>query len=410
MTYTADSRQLAALARALKEPPSTRPINHAALVSGLKRQIKDGWIRRSALDDLLVAMDHRLDQFEIGQLDALIKLFGFSWTNITSRPRKSSSGVVLLPALLPAQVASFLSLLEALGFRVDPKPLMDLLLPSISKQKTLTNAELSVFWYDRTRHKGEPLTLAVPRDDKADFDRCDEWKTSAGYKLSAWFDRDGNILQLTARAPRYRARAQPVEVTCPVCAYTYYLGDPDSSLEHRREHRRRMHYLAPQPNAQLLAALERDGGAAWVTSNSPVWMHREMYLRAAAFRREFGYDFVQWGSDTGDNDPAVQGHLFSGANGAIIGACAFRLRRFDDDRSCWGLQWVWFAPSQRRTGQLAKQWSSLRERFGDFYVEGPVSHAMQAFLAKHGDTHLMDLSTCLASGPQPSLEPATGRG
>ena len=70
---------------------------------------------------------------------------------------------------------------------------------------------------------------------------------------------------------------------------------------------------------------------------------------------------------------------------------SFRWREVEDrsEPGCWGLDWVWVCPPGRRSGVLSRVWPMLRERFGDFHVEGPVSDAMQAFLTRRGETFLM---------------------
>lgn len=47
------------------------------------------------------------------------------------------------------------------------------------------------------------------------------------------------------------------------------------------------------------------------------------------------------------------------------------------------------AAAQGPEALLSSRWHFFRERFGDFYVEGPVSESLQSFLAKRGDGHLM---------------------
>jgi hypothetical protein len=140
----------------------------------------------------------------------------------------------------------------------------------------------------------------------------------------------------------------------------------------------------------MIKELHRNTDAELVTTHSAVWKHREIFHRAQAFRREFGYDFPQWESPTGDNDTNVHGFLFTNDSGAIVGACAFRQRTTDTGQSFWGLQWVWICPKARRTGVLIGRWSMFRKRFGDFFIEAPVSETMQKFLAKVGDTALME--------------------
>ena len=54
-----------------------------------------------------------------------------------------------------------------------------------------------------------------------------------------------------------------------------------------------------------------------------------MYARALQFKREFHYDFAQWGDP--EKDFKAHGFLFNDdtgvfGHGAIVGACAFRWR------------------------------------------------------------------------------------
>ena len=198
-------------------------------------------------------------------------------------------------------------------------------------------------------------------------------------------------LELTVKGPKYRWRRAPVLVKCEVCGYEWYRGDPDSSANHRREHARRLKYLDPKPNPRFRdVEHEQQTGLVHVTTSSSRWVHAEIYLRAAAFRREFQYDFVQWGGPEGDTDPNVRGYLFIDSANVAVGACAFRWRG-DEDGSFWGLQWVWIAPKYRRSGVLNKHWNTLRQLHGDFYVEPPVSDAMIAFLKRNGDQRLLQV-------------------
>lgn len=102
-----------------------------------------------------------------------------------------------------------------------------------------------------------------------------------------------------------------------------------------------------------------------VDVNAPVWMHREVYGRALRFKRDFGYDFVQWpfvrkGSDI---DPSWVGHSFATSEGVIDGACAFRY----EDRE-WVLGWVWVRPERRRSAVLSERWPAFVEKYGDFWI------------------------------------------
>ena len=110
-------------------------------------------------------------------------------------------------------------------------------------------------------------------------------------------------------------------------------------------------------------------------------MHKHMVQRARRFKRELGYDFVQWGYP--ERDPRARGFLFNDdtgtfGNGAVVGACAFRWRGTE-----WGLQFIWITPKARRKGVLSRRWGRFREQFGEFVIEPPLSASMEAFAEKH---------------------------
>lgn len=188
-----------------------------------------------------------------------------------------------------------------------------------------------------------------------------------------------------------RQRQQSVETVCNVCGFTWWKGIPQESAAHRREHRRRMACLEPQPLRKIIAARKSQEtelghfsfNNALVTTCSPVWKHKQMYERAKAFKREFDYDVIQWDTPR-ECDPNAHGFLFTDDAGSIVGACAFR-NRVDENKNQWGLQWVWICPKERRKGHLSKRWKMFRKWFGGFRVEPPVSKAMEAFLIKQED-------------------------
>jgi len=388
MSRKTTPRYLNELVTGLMQEAPSRPIS-SRLFEQIKSTAATGWFFRASVEDFLLAMDPRLGFMGPVNFDALTGLFELNWRNVAYRPKANSSGVMFFDSLSAADFAELLMHLEELGFRVDPGPLVEYLLPGLKSKNLLSSAELSVFWFARVRHRGEPNSICVDTTPLPVRSAMKEWKTSTGYRLVAMFGDDGKPVQLTAHAPRYRQRPEPVETTCPECGFVYFRGDAESSASHRKEHKRRMRYLDPKPDPRLVEGDAAIPATVLVTTNSPAWQHNEMYERALAFKREFGYDFVQWGSPKGDSDPEVNGIFFLNEVGAIVGACAFRVREHGT-RRVWALQWIWFAPRYRRQGHLARQWQRLRADYGDFEVEHPVSPAMQAFLEKQNDAHLMD--------------------
>lgn len=368
--------------------PISRPISYRAQKIMLEA-FKEGWFRSCHLEDIIYESDHRLDDLRhTVDVKALSEALGYRWSNITYRPRLQSIGVSYSYALPIAGLAALLVDLEKLGFQFDPGPVIEKIRPALLKQKILTDDELTVFWSPRIRGKAD-ISLHVEEEDRS-YGGFKEGRFPNGYRYSAMLRADGQPFSLTIKGPKHRHISRPKETLCDTCGYKWWRGDPDSSQSHRKEHKWRMHVLAPQPNELMIEAKRAENDAELVTTVSPAWKHQEIYRRAFAFKREMRFDFVQWQSSSGDDDPHVHGFLFTNEDGVIVGAVAFRLREPEAPYSPhWGLQWAWIAPPFRRQGILASRWPMLRERFGDFVVEGPVSEAMQSFLIKRGDTALL---------------------
>ena len=108
-----------------------------------------------------------------------------------------------------------------------------------------------------------------------------------------------------------------------------------------------MAYLDPKPSTEMLEERKTADQPELVTAGSPEWKQNEMYLRARAFKRELGFDFVQWKSPKSVGDANVHGFLFTNIEGAIVGACAFRDRTEDYSSIVYGLQWIWVCPKER---------------------------------------------------------------
>lgn len=121
---------------------------------------------------------------------------------------------------------------------------------------------------------------------------------------------------------------------------------------------------------------------------------------AEFFRREFGYDFVQYHEDDLDCNPRDTAYLWIHPEACdyvawtavgdrrtvfrvpCIGACCFRWREWQNAPHGFALAWIWLHPYWRRHGLLSRQWSAFRAKFGVFDVEGPLSEAMKRFVEK----------------------------
>lgn len=155
----------------------------------------------------------------------------------------------------------------------------------------------------------------------------------------------------------------------------------ESKVIHKRE---LLTVAKPKPLKAIRDSyIESDKGEPLiVTAREPIWMHKQMYYRARAFKREFGYDFIQWSEK--EDDPGAYGFLFRDPEqlDVIIGACAFRWRNYTDSDPMWAMQWIWLMPDARHKGILTKYWPVFTHMFGKFHVERPLSDAMAAFLEK----------------------------
>jgi hypothetical protein len=130
-------------------------------------------------------------------------------------------------------------------------------------------------------------------------------------------------------------------------------------------------------------------GLHLVIPESPVTLHKKVYDMAVVFRREFRYDFVQYSVEEAtnyagneawiwvDQDDYRYGHV-------VTGAAAFVQHRFPTYGTTWVLNWIWQHPYKRRAGRLREAWPKWQHRYGNFYVEGPWSTAMQNFLMTSG--------------------------
>jgi len=387
MQYKIDDSTLDLLWTALNEQPRHPKIHQAE--RHFQRWFRRGWVAHHDIEDIIDLLDARLSNNRL-RICEFSKLFGFHWETVYYRPKARSIYVSGFEYLRVESAAVFLILLERLGFQIDASYLVKLLLPGIKfrKKEMFSDYELELFWFEKQRHKQVGIRLSTEAAEPWDEPQK-TIKTSTGYTISLDLNEKAEPTSIFIKAPKFRRLKEPVVVTCKECGVEWRKGDPDSSELHRKEHKRRMAYLHPQPVAKLLTELKEHDDAELVTSSSPAWKHREMYERALAFKRELHFDFIQWESPEYNSDPKAHGFLFADEQGAIIGACAFRDHTGDRDQQLWALDWVWICPKERNKGHLAKRWLAFRERFGDFVVTSPVSEELQGFLKKHGDSMLM---------------------
>ena len=355
--------------------------------SCLTKIIENGVADGPDVDDILYCSDDRLCRISHAiSVWRWCEIFSIPSRYYYPRPKRKHSSVSGTPSLLPEDLADLLIKLERIGYSVDPLPLVTKLQPRVASRVFLTDAELTVLWYETTKHKTPCVSFGVKVTQINHPLRKEKFKTVTGYKAEVTWAQNKTPISLVVNAPKYRTRPAPRRTKCEVCGYEWHRGDPESSAAHRKEHARRLKYLSPKPNMRF-NKWEQEG-LIHVNTQSPRWLHSEIYLRALAFKREFRYDFVQWDPE-GDPDPHAHGYLFIDSDSVATGACAFRWREYGNE-SCWALQWIWITSQYRRSGILTKRWKPLRRHHGDFVLEPPVSDAMVAFVTKMGDQSLLE--------------------
>lgn len=118
-----------------------------------------------------------------------------------------------------------------------------------------------------------------------------------------------------------------------------------------------------------------------VLPNSPIAYRKAVYRLAFLFKREFGYDFTQYGYEGQEDDDSAVAFLWG--DEVAWGACCFRWREWEDCPHGYSLQWIWMHPYMRRQGHLSRAWPFFQKHFGRFWVEYPLSDAMNRFLERH---------------------------
>lgn len=126
-----------------------------------------------------------------------------------------------------------------------------------------------------------------------------------------------------------------------------------------------------------------------VTTKSGKRIRKAVEQLALYFKREFGYDFVQYSAkETLHQDRAFLWSDSTPHNGrmqeVVYGACCFRWRKYKNHPHGWAMAWCWFHPYERRKGHLSDAWPYFQARFPGFTCEGPFSPAMTGFLLKVG--------------------------
>jgi hypothetical protein len=377
---------LAELLEAAQEPSITPMSRRAA--QQFERLIHDGGIIKPDLESLLEALDPRLRPHYAGDANRLLPAFGLSWRELYFQPvgRKDAHCFLMLTA---ADVVLLLSGLERCGFATDASPLATAIILAIKKKILVDRSELRTLRFP-VEQRSKTLVTTVPKGALKQAPLREERVLPSGHKVRLFGAPDGLLQRLEFFAPGRRnprsphsqpSNSRPALKTCSVCGVEYVRGLPKEQRRHRKHHLEYVSCSDPQPHEKLRELGPLPGLILRVDSESPAWMLREMYLRARMLKDELGYGLM-WRSPNLPTDTLSVGYLMIDNFSRILGAYAFRPA--EADGTAWILKWVWIAPPFRRLGLLSAAWPRLRQEFGSFKLEKPLSDAMSGFLRKEG--------------------------
>ncbi|AKZ64597.1 hypothetical protein F506_19800 [Herbaspirillum hiltneri N3] len=332
------------------------------------------------MEALFEAFDDRLYKMNLIELAKALEL---PLEYVFYRPRykrSEPSGTIHMSAVNVAGLAIYL---EHFGFNMLVQPLVNDLLPAIRRLQQLTVAELCIYQYASDRQRTRFLLRSAQQSTPPSHpDEEKRLHTPNGYCVQITTN-DSRTQKIEISGPKWKLPKPKVEVNCDICGTSYFSGDPDEEGGHRRYHKQILSVLQPKPERRLLAD-NAGPSIIRITANSPLWMHQAIYDRARAFKREMGFDFVQWTltKNLRDRDANADGYLFISPEGTIEGACSFRSEA-KENTICWSLDWVWIRPEKRRQGIVESHWPRFLATYGDFWVEHPISDAMMSFLLEH---------------------------
>lgn len=383
MTSTISSETLTKLCAILTE--ERRPASSRTELTRFERELLSlGVATNLDLCDFLITTEARAWSSIEHFVEELFDEFAIPQLYLYRRPEDPRDEVSNRPGLSAIDITALLIGLESLGLQVDPSRLVQRLSPALKAKSVLTNSEFEVDMYAHYVGKRR-VRLQAARDGGVSQLRETSHTDAAGYRFVMLWQGEV-VVSLEVQGPQYQVPEPQVSVKCDYCGHEYLTNNTEEERMHLDVHSRHQKLFDPEPDQRFSGQLASHADGERVNHESPLWMHGEIYERAAAFRREFGYDFVQWaGSWSQHAGEDWEGRLFAlGDDGTVAGACAFMRPDLNSQEPGWALQWIWFAPKYRRSGLLESRWSSLVETYGDFYIEPPLSPAMQSFVRKHG--------------------------
>lgn len=379
-----DLQQLFALLSEKHPDGGAMPPPRRVFTEAEQRLLENDSIERSDFQDLVSATDRRGWGRAGHYAPALAAYYRIPEVSLCRKPHHVDDQVFLFTGFRAADAVALLINMESLGFRVYPERLVVKLRKKLANKPMLTESEYRIWTYDQSRER-QKQTIRSSAKVRPGLPETKSHKDDSGNRVSLTLQGD-EALYLEVRGARHREVKNDFKV-CTYCGFGYLASSRNDRIAHRSIHRATERVLDPAPN-KLFAGKIMDGQAGeQVGPLQPQWMHREVFRRAARFREDFGYDFIQWpGNGTVKATADWRGHLIpAGRDGTIAGACAFNRRpEADQYGSEWALAWIWLAPSYRRQGLVRDRWAQYLDLYGDFWIERPLSSEMEAFVRVYG--------------------------
>lgn len=162
----------------------------------LAKVAREGWILEYELEALIVSAN--LVAFSSRSVRQILSTFDIEVNDhVSLRPARRARDAFSSHGISAAALAVLLTEFQAMGFPVDPQPLVAALLPDISRRRVVTWSELQVWWYEDMRGRG----VTVMEYGKPFSGKPLTHTTPAGYQLSAWTDGE-RVTRIQSKGPR----------------------------------------------------------------------------------------------------------------------------------------------------------------------------------------------------------------
>jgi len=259
-----------------------------------QRMAENGWVSYYEVRDALADMISRISGAWFADIDEIERHLELGGVADFPREWKYADEISGQVRLSSSDVLRFFWWLERLGFPLELGSFPEEIALRLPQTKYISEKDIDVLLYQSDRFSQPPVQLVTKDAEKAGAARKEVFTSAREVIIEIRFDAEDRAMSLNSTAPRYEAPREQVCVTCDVCGMTYMQGLRGDEDRHAIEHRKVLEPLEPRPLRAWRRAVEEDPDAVWVDAASPNWMHVAMTRRARAFKREFGYGFLQW--------------------------------------------------------------------------------------------------------------------